>query len=239
METVLIVGATGNIGVSAVKAVLQTGRHVLAAVRNQASAEKLFHHVGTKEGITTVEADVCSEDGVQGIVDSVKAGKLPAFQHVYAAAGGGYSATPLQDISTEELRQVMTVNFESNFWAYRATIPYLLAQKDPRSTWTLCTGSQGDLGARAPPAMTQGALYSMANVACRDNYKTNVRFNEIYLALRVEVDESAAKTGAMKASDFAKCYVALLSDSGIRSSRVSVSGYDDLEKLKYDTKVKL
>jgi hypothetical protein len=87
--------------------------------------------------------------------------------------------------------------------------------------------------------MTQGALYSMANVACRDNYKTNVRFNEIYLALRVEVDESAAKTGAMKASDFAKCYVALLSDSGIRSSRVSVSGYDDLEKLKYDTKVKL
>lgn len=118
-------------------------------------------------------------------------------------------------------------------------MPYLLAQNDPRSTWTLCTGSQGDLGARAPPAMTQGALYSMANVACRDNYKTNVRFNEIYLALRVEVDESAAKTGAMKASDFAKCYVALLSDTGIRSSRVSVSGYDDLEKLKYETKVKM
>lgn len=85
METVLIVGATGNIGVSAVKAVLQTGRHVLAAVRNQASAEKLFHHVGTKDGITTVEADVCSEKGVQGIVDLVRQGKLPAFQHVYAA----------------------------------------------------------------------------------------------------------------------------------------------------------
>jgi hypothetical protein len=79
----------------------------------------------------------------------------------------------------------------------------------------------------------------MANVACRDNYKTNVRFNEIYLALRVEVDESAAKTGAMKASDFAKCYAALLSDPGIRSSRVSVSGYDDLKNLKYETKVKL
>lgn len=79
----------------------------------------------------------------------------------------------------------------------------------------------------------------MANVACRDNYETNVRFNEIYLALRVEVDESAAKTGAMKASEFAKCYVALLSDTGIRSSRVSVSGYDDLEKLKYESKVKV
>lgn len=148
METVLIVGATGNIGVSAVKAVLQTGRHVLAAVRNQTSAEKLFHHVGTKDGITTVEADICSENGVQGIVDLVKAGKLPAFQHVYAAglfihfhgfgdedpsadikvAGGGYSATPLQDISTEDLRQIMTVNFESNF----CTSSYL-----PRLGWTI------------------------------------------------------------------------------------------------------
>ncbi|KAL3703273.1 hypothetical protein TMatcc_010462 [Talaromyces marneffei ATCC 18224] len=154
-------------------------------------------------------------------------------------AGGGYTATPLQDISTEDLRQIMTVNFEWNFWAYRATIPYLLNQNDTRSTWTLCTGSQGDLGARAAPAMTQGALYSMANVACRDNYKTNVRFNEIYLALRVEVDESAAKNDTMKASDFAKCYAALLSDPGVRSSRVSVFGYDDLEKLKYETKVQL
>lgn len=79
----------------------------------------------------------------------------------------------------------------------------------------------------------------MANVACRDNYKTNVRFNEIYLALRVEVDESATRTGAMKASEFAKCYAALLSDTGIRSSRVTVSGYDDLEELKHESKVSL
>jgi hypothetical protein len=79
----------------------------------------------------------------------------------------------------------------------------------------------------------------MANVACRDNYKTNIRFNEIYLATRVEVDESAATSGAMKATDFAKCYIALLSDPEIRSSRVSVCGHDDLENLKYETKVKL
>jgi hypothetical protein len=31
-------------------------------------------------------------------------------------------------------------------------------------------------------------LYSMANVACRDKKETNVRFNEVYLTLRVEVD---------------------------------------------------
>lgn len=58
---------------------------VLAVVRNEASAQKLFQHVGTQEGITTVDADIMSGQGVQSVVDQVRAGKLPAFQHVYSA----------------------------------------------------------------------------------------------------------------------------------------------------------
>ena len=85
METVLVVGATGNIGVAAILAALRSNRNVLAIVRNQASAAKLFQHVGTQEGITIVEANIMSEHGVQSVVDKVRAGKLPAFQHVYAA----------------------------------------------------------------------------------------------------------------------------------------------------------
>lgn len=86
-ETVLVLGATGNIGVAAVIGALRSGRKVLAAVRNQTSAKKLYNNI--KEGadrITTVEADVASEQGVQGIVDKVRAGALPAFQHVYATS---------------------------------------------------------------------------------------------------------------------------------------------------------
>lgn len=85
METVLIVGATGNMGVSAAKAALQSGRHVLAIVRNQDSADKLIRHVGSSEGITSVEADIASDSGVKGVVDRVRAGKLPAFQHVWSS----------------------------------------------------------------------------------------------------------------------------------------------------------
>lgn len=134
METVLVVGATGNIGVSTVKAVLRSGRQVLAVVRNQDSAQKLFQHVGTQEGILTVEADILSESGIQGVVEKVESGHLPAFQHVYGAgvyllnapwflppvsnailAGGAYGATRLQDLAISELRKSMLINFESNF----------------------------------------------------------------------------------------------------------------------------
>ena len=84
-ETVLVVGATGNIGVSAVKAALSSGRKVLAVVRSQASANKLVKHVGASEGITFVEADVLSDGdtGIKGVIDKVRNGGLPAFQHVY------------------------------------------------------------------------------------------------------------------------------------------------------------
>jgi short-subunit dehydrogenase len=84
METVLVIGATGNIGTAAVKGALDAGLQVLAIVRNQASASKLFQNLGTKEGITTVEADIMSDSGLRSVVDQVKEGKLPAFQHVYA-----------------------------------------------------------------------------------------------------------------------------------------------------------
>lgn len=120
--------------------------------------------------------------------------------------------------------------------AYRATITYLLEQSGSTS-FTLCTGSQGDVGARAGPAISQGALFSLANVACRDHEKTNVRFNEVYLGFRVEVDSSAEKTGAMKASDFAQVYTELFSRPDIRSSRVTVATRDDLVDLKHKKKI--
>ena len=84
METVLVVGATGNIGVSAVKAALRSKRNVLAIVRNQASADKLVKHVGSSDGIIFAEASVISDTGVKSVVDQVRAGKLPAFQHVFS-----------------------------------------------------------------------------------------------------------------------------------------------------------
>ena len=85
MPTVLIVGATGNIGTSAVLAARKLDYHVLAIVRNKDSADKLLTHVGSSSGITMVEADILSDDGIKGVVEKVRQGKLPAFQHVYSA----------------------------------------------------------------------------------------------------------------------------------------------------------
>ncbi|KAK4981224.1 hypothetical protein LTR66_004650 [Elasticomyces elasticus] len=236
METVLVVGATGNIGVSAVTAALRSKRNVLAIVRNQASAAKLVKYVGSAEGITFVEADVLSDSGVKGVIDQVRAGKLPSFQHVYSCVGGGYVTTTLQEITTGQLRSNFKVSFEANFFAYRDSIGYLLEQSNSASTWTICTGSQGELATRPMPAMTQGALFPMTIAAARDNEFTNVRFNELYLGFRVEVDEVAVQNGTTKASDFGKVYELILANPEVRSSRVRVETLEDIEKLRYQKK---
>ncbi|KND92206.1 hypothetical protein TOPH_03075 [Tolypocladium ophioglossoides CBS 100239] len=241
METVLVVGASGNIGVSVIIAALRTGRKVLAVVRNKEAQEKIIQHVGTKDGITFVEANVTNEHGVQGVVDRVKAGELPAFQHVYAAVGLLDWTSPIQNLDMTAFRKVMTTSLEANFLAYRATIPYLLAQGDPKATWTLVTGGAGDYGIAGVTAVAQGALFSLANVACLENASTNVRFNEVYLAYRVEYDalceEVGSSTNRIKASDFARVYEQILADGGIDACRVSVLGPEDLDALKYAKKL--
>ena len=100
----------------------------------------------------------------------------------------------------------------------------------------MCTGSQGDLATHPLPAMAQGALFSMATACCRENEATNVRFNEIYLGFRVELDEFAAQNGTTSSSEFASVYEEILGRSEIRGSRVSVEGLEDLKDLKYKMK---
>ncbi|KAI8316660.1 hypothetical protein K4K61_003316 [Colletotrichum sp. SAR11_59] len=215
-ETVLVFGASGNIGVSAVIGALQAKRKVIAVVRNQTSAEKIFDYVGTRDGITIAEADITSEDSVRGLVDQVRAGKLPPFQHVFASPGGLYWETSLVDLETSALHEIMKINFETY----------------------LC-----DMGRRAAPAVTQGALFSMATVAARDNLDTNIRFNEIYLSYRVQhhvnLEDKKQFLGLahlQTSREFAPLYEQLLDRTDIRSKRVNAISPEDVVNLKYETR---
>ncbi|KEF60375.1 uncharacterized protein A1O9_01935 [Exophiala aquamarina CBS 119918] len=240
MERVLVVGATGNVGISVIIAALRSQREVLAPVRNAAAAERLYQHVGTKSGITTVEVDVTSDDGVQSLVDRVKARELPSFQHVYAAVGVFRAQSPSYTVDLSYYRDAMNINAGAAFAAYRATVPYLLEQGDPNATWTVVTGGAGTYGSHGVTAISQGALFSLAALASRELDKTNVRFNEAYLDYRVEYDaqcEGEANAWKMKASDYAKIYEGILADKKIKGCRVICESPADLEKLRYEPKL--
>lgn len=100
----------------------------------------------------------------------------------------------------------------------------------------MVTGAAPDLGAGGITGIAQGGLFAMMKIASKENEKTNVRVNEIYLNLRVDYDSVAEKSGSVKASDFGKVYEQILDKPDIAGSRVLVAerkGIDDLkvEKL--------
>lgn len=79
--------------------------------------------------------------------------------------------------------------------------------------------------------MSQGALYSFCISAEKALANTNVRFTELYLADRVEVDSSAVQSGVMKASVFGRAYKKILESPGI-CGRAKVYGEEDVDDLK-------
>lgn len=88
--------------------------------------------------------------------------------------------------------------------------------------------------------MAQGALISLANVACLDNKTTNVRFNEVFLSYRVDFDSVCDVKGTdnrIRVSDFANVYEGILTNKDIEACRVSIRGPDDVKDLKYKKKL--
>lgn len=101
----------------------------------------------------------------------------------------------------------------------------------------MITGGAGDFGYAGVTAMGQGAIISMANVACRELPETNVRFNEVYLCTRVDYDAVVdAGKPVIKASDFAKVYEAVLENKDISAARVSVLEVADMTNIQYKKK---
>lgn len=74
----------------------------------------------------------------------------------------------------------------------------------------------------------------MVPAAIREVANTNIRFNEVFLATRVEFDSVAEETGNAKASDFAQVYEGILKRPEIGGCRVSVFHKDDFDDLKYE-----
>jgi len=104
------------------------------------------------------------------------------------------------------------------------------------------TGGAGETGWGGVTGIAQGALFSMANVACLENAKTNIRFNEVFLAIRVDYDAVCEEKGnddwhRTKASDFARVQEGIWANEEIRACRVSVLSPADIDTLRFKKKL--
>ncbi|KAM3547884.1 hypothetical protein MY1884_009402 [Beauveria asiatica] len=192
-------------------------------------------------GVSAITGALKTGRKVLAVVRS-EAAKETTLQQVGTSEGIVFTyADPTRENDlTEEFDNIFTVDFKADFFAYRATMPYLIENGGPGASFTLLTGGLADLGIGGINSITAGARASLAAVATFENLKTNVRFNEIHLNYTIEHESTIQEKGlihASKTSDFAQVYREVLARPAIRGCRISVHGPEDIDVLRIENKL--
>lgn len=182
-RSIVIVGGTTGLGLSAAKACAAGGANVVMVGRNPDSAataaEQLGEsgccHVGDATNPTTAVAAI--ELAIQ------RHGRFDALYHVAGGSGRRFGDGPLHEVTDEGLEKTLSLNLSSLILSNRAAAQAFLANGTPGAVLNM--GSV--LGASPSPTFFTTHVYAAAKAAipgftksCAAYYaKHNIRFNVI------------------------------------------------------------
>jgi Dehydrogenases with different specificities (related to short-chain alcohol dehydrogenases) len=121
MKTVLITGASGNLGKAAVEKFTSEGYHIIATV---SPGKALGFDVGNN--VTTAAVDMSNEKDVESLINTIS-----ATQSIDAALllVGGYASGSIKDTDEKALEKMFSLNFHTTYFAARAIFAQMTRQK--------------------------------------------------------------------------------------------------------------
>ncbi|TAE47837.1 MAG: SDR family NAD(P)-dependent oxidoreductase [Bacteroidetes bacterium] len=113
--SVLITGATGNLGSTVLQRLLAEGYTLLAPASSAVSAQSLH-----REHVTSIQLDLTDEQAVKAYVQEVA-----EREDIRAAVllVGGFAGNSLPDTDGATLRKMISLNFETAFFLVRELLP--------------------------------------------------------------------------------------------------------------------
>lgn len=122
MKTIIITGASGNVGRAAVEKFLSEGWHILATV---APGESLGFHEHHKQ-ITIAHVDLTDEADASDFVETVinNLGRIDAALFLV----GGYAPGSLQHTDGKLIHQMMSLNFDTTYFLARPIFTFMVTQ---------------------------------------------------------------------------------------------------------------
>lgn len=126
-KVVVIVGGTTGLGLSAAKAVLQAGGHVVSVGRTDEhlpEAEKALASGGVVIG-GDAHDPAASESAIARAVEVF--GGCHALYHVAGGSGRAFGDGPLHDVTDEGWRHTLDLNLTSLFLSNRAAVRHFMA----------------------------------------------------------------------------------------------------------------
>jgi NAD(P)-dependent dehydrogenase (short-subunit alcohol dehydrogenase family) len=137
------------------------GANLVLVSRNQAEVEAAADEISRDYGVQAIgiQADVTSEEQVQGVVDTCieKFGKID----VLINNAGINIRGPIDELSLEEFKQVMDINVNGVWLFARAVIPHMKKAASGRIINLASTLGVVGLSDRTPYTSSKGAVVQM------------------------------------------------------------------------------
>jgi NAD(P)-dependent dehydrogenase (short-subunit alcohol dehydrogenase family) len=159
MKTVLITGASGNLGITVVQTFLQDGYKVVAAVREEEDKSKLPAHPNLQVQVVNLQDEKETTAFIQN---------LTATTPVNAAVmlAGGYAPGGIEQTTLDLIRSQISLNFETAYAVARPLFQHMMQQGTGRLVFI---GSQPALMPRKGKtsiayALSKALLFNLADI---------------------------------------------------------------------------
>ncbi|MEM9656802.1 MAG: SDR family NAD(P)-dependent oxidoreductase, partial [Planctomycetota bacterium] len=196
-RTVVIVGGTAGLGLSAAKACVTAGASVVVVGRNADGATQACGELGPSARACVGDASLpgTATTAIETAIDAF--GRFDSLYHVAGGSGRKWGDGPLHELTDEAVEATLRLNLASLIYSNRAAVRTLLKRKSPGSILNM--GSV--LGSSPSPRFFATHVYAAAKSAivgftksCAAYYaKYDIRFNVVAPAL---VDTPMARRAA-------------------------------------------
>ena len=157
----IVTGGSKGLGKAMAAGLASAGANLVLVSRNQAEVEAAADEISSDYGVQAIgiQADVTSEEQVQGVVDTCieKFGKID----VLINNAGINIRGPIDELSLEEFKQVMDINVNGVWLFARAVIPHMKKAASGRIINLASTLGVVGLSDRTPYTSSKGAVVQM------------------------------------------------------------------------------
>lgn len=127
-KSVVIIGGTAGIGLSAAKAFVEAGARVVVVGKTRANVERASHELG--HGALALAGDACdAATAPRAIAQAVSAfGKFDGLYHIAGGSGRRMGDGPVHEITDEGWRATFDLNLTSVMYSNRAAVRQFMMQ---------------------------------------------------------------------------------------------------------------
>jgi 3-oxoacyl-[acyl-carrier protein] reductase len=178
-KVALVTGGGQGIGRGICAAFAAAGADVLVATRTRASGEEAVADLASSAGRAELHVvDISTEGACWAAVDAALSafGRLDILVH----NAGIYPASPIAELTTDELDSVLATNLKAAFWLTQAALPHIARSQSGRLLFTSSvTGPRVAMPGYAAYAASKSGLNGFIRTAALEYAKRNITVNGV------------------------------------------------------------